>query len=210
MLSKHAEQLLYWAVLGHFKHHPLLSWLVSMSQIKISNQCSLLGNICWFFSISTFLSLKLRFILLFFAIFIKTNKQETGSYLKQFFRCCCCSSTINESNFKIESKLIKICFPFLLSILYFLFTQYFHRNNDEHTHTHTKHKSNRGKNRRRATNVNAVPDSLDHIVRRSTLVHQVHAQTMAFVWICPKDMMAMRINVYARTVSVIIFISSSP
>lgn len=51
-------------------------------------------------------------------------------------------------------------------------------------------------------NVNAVPDLLDHTVKRSMLAHQVHVQIMASVSIYHRDTMAMPINVYARMVSV--------
>lgn len=54
---------------------------------------------------------------------------------------------------------------------------------------------------RKATNANAVPVLLDPIVKKSMLVHQAHVQTMAFVLIYLKDMMAIHINVYVRMVS---------
>lgn len=50
-------------------------------------------------------------------------------------------------------------------------------------------------------NVNAVPVLLDHIAKKSMLVHRVHVPTMAFALIYLKDTMAIRINVYALTVS---------
>lgn len=59
---------------------------------------------------------------------------------------------------------------------------------------------------RRDMNVNAVPVLLDHIAKKSMLVHRVHVPTMAFALIYLKDTMEIRINVYALTVSLTEFL----
>lgn len=51
-------------------------------------------------------------------------------------------------------------------------------------------------------NVNAVPVSLDHIVKKSMLVRRVRAPTTAFVLIYLKDMMAIHTNAYVLTVCI--------
>lgn len=55
---------------------------------------------------------------------------------------------------------------------------------------------------RKGMNVNAVQGLLVHTARKLMLVHQVHAPTMEFVWICLRVMKAIHISVFVPTVSI--------